>query len=320
MVSDGLDFSSIASTAPLNLKSLKSWNIFETRWQRDFVPVEIDVEIGKTSFQAPSVWLFCNPPPWVCLKIHTSRKLFGGLRAYLIKNSRQFLVPKRSEIRHTHIANGTEALHSLQRGHCMTSHPQSMHHSKESIKFEHRSYSIKFHPPQKKNGSHLVTPLLKQFWKKEKESKHLFPKLPKNHSLFSSRFLGLPWHAHSQEKLLRSNIPRLKKKAKEWLQVVLREFWSLGVICIFSKWNFVLVFHFIFGSHCMNAWISLIKVIVFVKRQRFLFTTKNLPKLGQIWVYQGLLYYQPKQSTIFLRKRNPSKLPNILHSLMPPQN
>ena len=151
MVSDGLDFSRIASTAPLNLKSLKSWNIFVTRWQRDFVPVEIDVEIGKTSFQAPSVWLFLQPPPpWVCLKIHTSRKLFGGLRAYLIKNSRQFLVPKRSEIRHTHIANGTEALHSLQRGHCMTSHPQSMHHSKESIKFEHRSYSIKFHPPKKK--------------------------------------------------------------------------------------------------------------------------------------------------------------------------
>lgn len=62
----------------------------------------------------------------------------------------------------------------------------------------------------------------------------------------------------------------------------------------FFKWNFVLVFHFIFGSHCMNAWISLIKVIVFVERWRFLFTTKNLPKLEQIWVYQRLLYYQLK--------------------------
>ena len=89
--------------------------------------------------------------------------------------------------------------------------------------------------PPKKKWFPFSDPPVETIWKKEKESKHLFPKLPKNHSLFSSRFLGLPWHAHSQEKLLRSNIPRLKKKAKEWLQVVLREFWSLGVICIFSS-------------------------------------------------------------------------------------
>jgi len=122
-----------------------------------------------------------------------------------------------------------------------------MHHSKESIKFDHRSYSIKFHPP-KKIGSHLVTPLLKQFEKKRKGVKTFFSQsYPKIIPFFPPVSLGFPGMLILRKKLLRSNIPRLKKK------VVLCEFWSLGVICIFSSETLSWCFTSFLGQHCMNA-------------------------------------------------------------------
>jgi len=48
--------------------------------------------------------------------LYNPKHFFGGLPAYLTKNSRQFVAPKRPESRHTHKANCTETLHSFAQG------------------------------------------------------------------------------------------------------------------------------------------------------------------------------------------------------------
>ena len=91
--------------------------------------------------------------------------------------------------------------------------------------------------PQK-NWVPFNDPPVETIWKKKqikKKSKHLFPKLPKNHSFFLLPFyLGNPGMFILWKKFLRSDIPRLKKKQpRNFIQVVLREFFFALVSSVY---------------------------------------------------------------------------------------
>ena len=181
--------------------------------------------------------------------------------------------------------------------------------------------AIKFHTP-KKIGSHLMTPLLKQFEKKKrKEVKTSFPKATQKIVPFFSfpfswatpacSFFGksfcdpiyLGWKKNSQGISYRSSSV---------------SFFHFGVILSFFKWKFVLVFHFIFGSHfmCMNVfeqshsfcWTT--KIICYEKTAK---TRTNLGLSGVIRLPTQIMHYLH----LFTTREIPQNYQTFASSLIP---
>ena len=182
-------------------------------------------------------------------------------------------------------------------------------------------YKIKFHKT-KKNWVPFNDPPVETLWKKrkEKKSKHLFPKLPKNSSFFFLPFcLGTPGMLILRKTSLRSNIPRLKKQPRNFIQVVLREFFPLWCHLIFFSSEILSWCFTSFLRHTLHLHgISLNKITVFVESQRFFVTTKTAKARTDLGL-SGVIRL-PTQIMHYLLQGKSLKITKHLHQVWSPKN